>query len=151
MKHGKNPLMLNIIVNHSYLRVDIQSGQLAVGKMTDIAMVKVYLEHLELDSYKNTTHNDEERELNDDHGIDNLDYDLVRDNASYHTNEKEEQDDEDRSKLLGNPRQEPPVCEIRRFKMIKYSFGLAEKYIDIKECEYDDLTRTEDDACHGYQ
>ncbi|GKG31148.1 hypothetical protein Tco_0423636, partial [Tanacetum coccineum] len=33
--------------------------------------------------------------------------------------------------------------------MIKYSFGMAEKDIAIKECEYDDLTRTEDDVCHG--
>ncbi|GJY61171.1 hypothetical protein Tco_0461828, partial [Tanacetum coccineum] len=33
----------------------------------------------------------EEREPNDDHGIDNLDYDLVRDNTSYHTNKEEEQ------------------------------------------------------------
>ncbi|GKD69416.1 hypothetical protein Tco_1323506, partial [Tanacetum coccineum] len=32
----------------------------------------------------------DERELNDDHDIRNLDNDLVRDNAPYHTNEKEE-------------------------------------------------------------
>ncbi|GJS08917.1 hypothetical protein Tco_0365713 [Tanacetum coccineum] len=53
------------------------------------------------DDYENTTHNnDEEREPNDDHGIGNLDYDLVRDNASYHTNDKEEQEDKDRCELL---------------------------------------------------
>ncbi|GKA24176.1 hypothetical protein Tco_0710209 [Tanacetum coccineum] len=74
-----------------------------------------------------------------------------RDNASYHTNEEEEQDDEDRCKLLGNPHQEPPVFEIRRFKMIKCSFGPVENYVAIKECEYNDLTRTKDDACHAYQ
>nr|GEX76396.1 hypothetical protein [Tanacetum cinerariifolium] len=91
------------------------------------------------------------REPNNDHGIGNLDYDLVRDNASYHTNEEKEQENEDRCKLLGNPRQEPSVCEIRRFEMIKYSLGLAENYVAIKECEYNDLTRSKDDACHGYQ
>nr|GEU50221.1 VIER F-box protein 2 [Tanacetum cinerariifolium] len=36
---------------------------------------------------------EEEREPNDDHDIDNLEYDLVRDNAPYHTNEDEEQED----------------------------------------------------------
>ncbi|GJX76478.1 VIER F-box protein 2 [Tanacetum coccineum] len=89
----------------------------------------------------------EEREPNDNHGIDNLDNDLVPDNASYHANIKEY---EDRCDFLGNPCQESPICKIKRFEMIKYSFGPTEKYVAIKECEHDDLTRTEDDACHAY-
>ncbi|GKA08420.1 hypothetical protein Tco_0687751 [Tanacetum coccineum] len=93
----------------------------------------------------------EEREPNDDHGIGNLDNDLVRDNASFHANKEEEQYEEDRCELLGNPCQELPVCKIGRFKVIKYSFGPAEKYITIKECEYDNLTRTEEDSCHTHQ
>nr|GEU89964.1 putative reverse transcriptase domain-containing protein [Tanacetum cinerariifolium] len=101
--------------------------------------------------YESATRNNAERDPNDDHDIDNLDYDLVRDNASYHTNEEEEQDDEDRNKLLGNPRQEPFVCKIERFEMIKYSFAPAKNYVAIKECEYNDLTRTKDDAYHAYQ
>ncbi|GJW52668.1 hypothetical protein Tco_0096753 [Tanacetum coccineum] len=40
-----------------------------------------------------------------------------------------------------------PVCKIRRFKMIKYSFGQDEEYVVVKEDEYDDLGRTNDDAC----
>nr|GEU81681.1 reverse transcriptase domain-containing protein [Tanacetum cinerariifolium] len=82
--------------------------------------------------YENAARNNAEREPNDGNDIGNLDYDLVRDNASYPTNEEEEQDDEDRCELLGDPNQEPPSCEIRRFEMIKYSFGPAEKYIAIK-------------------
>ncbi|GKD41604.1 hypothetical protein Tco_1261811 [Tanacetum coccineum] len=73
-----------------------------------------------------------ERKPNDDDDIGNLDYGLVQDNASYHTNEEEERYKGDRCELLGNPRQEPAVCEIRRFEMINYSFGPAEKYIAIK-------------------
>ncbi|GKD76221.1 hypothetical protein Tco_1334503, partial [Tanacetum coccineum] len=46
---------------------------------------------------------------------------------------------------------EPPVCNIRRFKMIKYSFGQDEEYVAIKEDEYDDLARTSNDACRAYQ
>ncbi|GKE95875.1 hypothetical protein Tco_1580730, partial [Tanacetum coccineum] len=91
----------------------------------------------------------EEMELNDDHGIGNHDNDLVRDNTSYHANDEEYE--EDRCELLGNPRQEPSVCKIRRFEVIKYSFGPAEKYIAIKECEHNDWTRTKEDACHAYQ
>ncbi|GJT03112.1 hypothetical protein Tco_0824281 [Tanacetum coccineum] len=87
---------------------------------------------------------------NDDHGIDNFDNDLVWDNAPYHANEEEEQYEEDRCELLGNPRQEPPVCKIGRFKVIKYSFRPGEKYIAIKECEHDDWTRTTESACHAY-
>ncbi|GJZ15421.1 zinc finger, CCHC-type containing protein [Tanacetum coccineum] len=83
------------------------------------------------------------------HSIGNLNNYLVRDNVSYHANDAEYE--EDRCELLGNPRQELPVCKIGRFELIKYSFGPAKKYISIKECEHDDFQRTEDDACHAYQ
>ncbi|GJR17862.1 hypothetical protein Tco_0966389 [Tanacetum coccineum] len=65
--------------------------------------------------------------------------------------EKEEQHEEGRCDLFDDPAQEPPVCKIRRFEMIKYSFGQEEEYVAIKEYEYDDLTRTNEDACHAYQ
>ncbi|GJU03355.1 hypothetical protein Tco_1113693 [Tanacetum coccineum] len=42
-------------------------------------------------------------------------------------------------------------CNIRRFEMIKYSFGQDEDYVAVKEDEYDDLARTNDDACQAYQ
>ncbi|GJX94846.1 hypothetical protein Tco_0349432 [Tanacetum coccineum] len=44
-----------------------------------------------------------------------------------------------------------PVCKIRRFEMIKYSFGQDEEYVAIKECECDDLTKTNKDACRAYE
>ncbi|GJZ86072.1 hypothetical protein Tco_0657682 [Tanacetum coccineum] len=46
---------------------------------------------------------------------------------------------------------ELPVYNIRRFEMIKYSFGQDEEYVTVKEDEYDDLGRTNDDACRAYQ
>nr|GEV37283.1 hypothetical protein [Tanacetum cinerariifolium] len=91
----------------------------------------------------------EERKINNEHNIDNLDYGLVQDNASYHANNEEYK--EDRCEMLKNPCQKPSVCKIKRFELIKYSFGPAENYISIKECEHDDWKRTEDDACHAYQ
>ncbi|GJY79679.1 hypothetical protein Tco_0485480 [Tanacetum coccineum] len=44
-----------------------------------------------------------------------------------------------------------PVCNIRRFMMIKYSFGQDEVYVAVKEDEYEDLEKTSDDACRAYQ
>ncbi|GJX43457.1 hypothetical protein Tco_0260133 [Tanacetum coccineum] len=47
--------------------------------------------------------------------------------------------------------QEQPVCNIRRYMMIKYSFNDDEKYVAVKEDEYDDLTVTRKEACRAYQ
>ncbi|GJY37011.1 hypothetical protein Tco_0422389 [Tanacetum coccineum] len=44
-----------------------------------------------------------------------------------------------------------PVCNMRRFKMIKNSFKQDEEYVAIKEDKYQDLERTSDDACQAYQ
>ncbi|GJV50455.1 hypothetical protein Tco_1440667 [Tanacetum coccineum] len=49
--------------------------------------------------------------------------------------------DEERCELFQN--QKRPVCNIRRFKMIKYSFR---EDVAVKESEYDDLTSTSKDA-----
>ncbi|GJR80744.1 hypothetical protein Tco_0151529 [Tanacetum coccineum] len=94
----------------------------------------------------NSFNNHTERDGDDAHCESNL----VREYAPYEDNE-EEQYEKGRCESLRNPYHGPPVCIIRRFEMIKYSFGSEEKYVAIKENEYDDLTRTEDDACHAYQ
>ncbi|GJX73287.1 hypothetical protein Tco_0311882 [Tanacetum coccineum] len=62
-----------------------------------------------------------------------------------------EREDEERHELCFDATQVMPVCNIRRFVMIKYSFGDDEKYVAIKEDEYDDLTSTSEDACRTYQ
>ncbi|GJZ95617.1 hypothetical protein Tco_0667951, partial [Tanacetum coccineum] len=46
---------------------------------------------------------------------------------------------------------EQPVCNIRRYMMIKYSFNDDEEYVAVKEDEYDDLTITRKEACRAYQ
>ncbi|GJU60100.1 hypothetical protein Tco_1237866 [Tanacetum coccineum] len=46
-----------------------------------------------------------------------------------------------------NETHELPVCNIRRFKMIKYSFRDDEEYVVVKEDKYDDLMSTSKDAC----
>ncbi|GKA66751.1 hypothetical protein Tco_0766559 [Tanacetum coccineum] len=46
---------------------------------------------------------------------------------------------------------EPPVCDIRIFVMIKYSFGQDEEYVAIREDEYNYSTRGNNDACRAYR
>ncbi|GJU89984.1 hypothetical protein Tco_1302407 [Tanacetum coccineum] len=52
--------------------------------------------------------------------------------------------------LCGIKTREVPVCEIKRYKMIKYSFKDEEEYVAVKEDEYDDLTITSEEACRAY-
>nr|GEW75020.1 hypothetical protein [Tanacetum cinerariifolium] len=58
-------------------------------------------------------------------------------------------DDEERCELFDDHKL--PVCTIRRFKIIKYSFGQDEEYVSVKDDEYEDLTSTSEDACRAYQ
>ncbi|GJX44980.1 VIER F-box protein 2 [Tanacetum coccineum] len=46
---------------------------------------------------------------------------------------------------------ELPMCNIRRYMMIKYSFSNDEEYVAVKEDEYDDLTITREEACRAYK
>ncbi|GJZ03423.1 hypothetical protein Tco_0536698 [Tanacetum coccineum] len=48
-------------------------------------------------------------------------------NTQYNQEHEERRDD---------PTHEPPVCKIRRFEMMKYSFNANEEYISTKESEY---------------
>ncbi|GJZ24697.1 hypothetical protein Tco_0562156 [Tanacetum coccineum] len=71
--------------------------------------------------------------------------------ANYYRNflDKEDHEDKDKHGLFND--QKRPVCNIRRFDMIKYSFGDDKEYVAIKEHEYDDLTSTNEDAYRTYQ
>ncbi|GKG29047.1 hypothetical protein Tco_0416412, partial [Tanacetum coccineum] len=77
------------------------------------------------DNFENTNHDHKEREYEMEH------------------------EDEERCELFND--QERPVCNIRRFEMIKFSFREDEAYVAIKEHEYDDMTSTNEDACRTYQ
>ncbi|GJS11081.1 hypothetical protein Tco_0367877 [Tanacetum coccineum] len=56
-------------------------------------------------------------------------------------------EDNEIHELCGNETHELSVCNIRKFEMIKYSFGQDEEYVAVKENEYEDLTSTSEDAC----
>ncbi|GJX73548.1 hypothetical protein Tco_0312143 [Tanacetum coccineum] len=46
---------------------------------------------------------------------------------------------------------ELPVCNVRRYMMIKYSFNNDEEYVAVKEDEYENLTITRKEASRAYQ
>ncbi|GKA33710.1 hypothetical protein Tco_0720139, partial [Tanacetum coccineum] len=58
-------------------------------------------------------------------------------------------DQEERYEVFND--HEWPVCNIRRFELIKYSFRQDEEYVAVKKDEYEDLTNTSEDACQSYQ
>ncbi|GJY37576.1 hypothetical protein Tco_0423940 [Tanacetum coccineum] len=62
----------------------------------------------------------------------------VYDDTNHDHEYMNEQEIEERCEVFDD--NERLVCNIRRFKMIKYSFRDDEKYVAIKEDEYDDLT-----------
>ncbi|GJU46021.1 hypothetical protein Tco_1203287 [Tanacetum coccineum] len=62
-----------------------------------------------------------------------------------------EHEDDVRHELCGNETNKLTVCNIRRFEMIKYSFGQDEEYAVVKENENEDLMNTSEDTCRAYQ
>ncbi|GJV45017.1 hypothetical protein Tco_1429553 [Tanacetum coccineum] len=52
--------------------------------------------------------------------------------------------------LCGIETHEVPVCQIKRYKIIKYSFDDEDEYVVVKEDEYNDLTITSEEACRAY-
>ncbi|GJW24311.1 hypothetical protein Tco_0038122 [Tanacetum coccineum] len=68
----------------------------------------------------------------------------------YHDNDEGEYENETHEEgheLCGIETHEVPVCQIKRYKMIKYSFDDEEEYVSVKEDEYNDLTITSEEAC----
>ncbi|GJY29628.1 hypothetical protein Tco_0405395 [Tanacetum coccineum] len=86
-------------------------------------------------------------------------YDALKDNelkdsyeiADHDQEEREYENGEDKEKCELFDDHELPVCNIRRFEMIKYSFGDDEEYVAVKEDEYDELTNTRKEAIHAYR
>ncbi|GJV56034.1 hypothetical protein Tco_1457039 [Tanacetum coccineum] len=70
---------------------------------------------------------------------------------NYDKGEYENETHEEGHELCSIKTREVPVCQIKRYKMIKYSFNDEEEYVAVKEDEYDDLTITSEEACRAYQ
>ncbi|GJT49629.1 hypothetical protein Tco_0975786 [Tanacetum coccineum] len=70
---------------------------------------------------------------------------------NYDEGEYEKETHEEGHKLCSIKTREVPIYQIKRYKMIKYSFNDEEEYVAVKEDEYDDLTITSEEACRAYQ
>ncbi|GKF06729.1 hypothetical protein Tco_0037397, partial [Tanacetum coccineum] len=78
-------------------------------------------------------------------------YDSEDSNHDHEERECMDERDMDDEELFDDATHERPVCLIKRYEMIKYSFRNDEKYVAIREDEYDDSTRTNKEACRAYQ
>nr|GEX97085.1 hypothetical protein [Tanacetum cinerariifolium] len=87
--------------------------------------------------------------LRDRHGNNGMS-DLIRGLVTK-VRENRMEEHKERCILFNDTARDAPVYKIRRFEMIKYSFGQDEEYFAIKERKYDDLTSTNEDACCVYQ
>ncbi|GJW12964.1 hypothetical protein Tco_1578791 [Tanacetum coccineum] len=77
--------------------------------------------------------------------------DYVDANHDHEREDENEHDDGERRELFDDVTQERLVCLTKRYVMIKYSFEDDEKYVAIKEDEYNDSTSTNEEACRAYQ
>ncbi|GJT02344.1 hypothetical protein Tco_0823513 [Tanacetum coccineum] len=69
----------------------------------------------------------------------------------YNKGEYENKTHEEGHELCGIKTRKVPICQIKRYKMIKYLFNDEEEYVAVKEDEYNNLTITSDEACQAYQ
>ncbi|GKB57696.1 hypothetical protein Tco_0913882 [Tanacetum coccineum] len=67
----------------------------------------------------------------------------------YNEGEYENETHEEGHELCSIKTREVPVCQIKRYKLIKYSFNDEEEYVAVKEDEYNDLTITSEEACRA--
>ncbi|GJX85761.1 hypothetical protein Tco_0336535 [Tanacetum coccineum] len=80
----------------------------------------------------------------DDDDISDLDDYLIPNDASCYVDEEDERFKERKSKLLGIPYEKPPTFKFEKLEVIKYSLGLAEEYVAIRE--YDTSFAAEGDV-----
>ncbi|GJW69132.1 hypothetical protein Tco_0123556 [Tanacetum coccineum] len=64
--------------------------------------------------------------------------------------EYENETHEEGHELCGIETREVQVGQIKRYKMIKYSFKDEEEYVAVKEDEYNNLTITSEEAYQAY-
>ncbi|GKC22013.1 hypothetical protein Tco_1024163 [Tanacetum coccineum] len=145
LEFGPNPHQLNILASLSTITLDVRNGQHVVGWMMDIALEESELKD---DALRNKAIMEGFIKDDDDESR----YEQMR-RWNIYTNYDDayeiNHDDIENEELCEV--HELPVCNIRRYMMIKYSFNNDEEYVVVKEDEYDDPTITSEEACRSYQ
>ncbi|GJT55936.1 hypothetical protein Tco_0990990 [Tanacetum coccineum] len=70
---------------------------------------------------------------------------------NYDEREYENETHKEGHELCGIKTRKVSVCQIKRYKMIKYSVKDEEECVVVKEDEYDDLIITSEEVCRAYQ
>ncbi|GJS20774.1 hypothetical protein Tco_0449406 [Tanacetum coccineum] len=173
LEYGLNPLQLCIVVSHLIIKVGIQSdlpigkedGYCNGGNLLGAYIVGNTLCYQDLEWYdalKDSKLKEEalrnkaimegmidDNDESSNNGWRRWDGFEIADHDQEEREYENEHEDEERCELFDD--HELPVFTIRRFEMIKYSFGQDEEYVAIKEDEYKDLTNTSKEAIHTYQ
>ncbi|GKE41427.1 hypothetical protein Tco_1468711 [Tanacetum coccineum] len=144
-------------VKHFYTpfnyKLDVWNGQHVVGRMMDTVMEETYLKlTYELKEQALINKAIMKVLINDDESCNDGWRRWESYETTYHDHDELEYENEthdERQELC--EAHELPMCNIRRFKMIKYSFVQDKEYVAFKDDEYDDLGRASDDACRAYQ
>ncbi|GJZ09730.1 hypothetical protein Tco_0544013 [Tanacetum coccineum] len=172
---GRSQHQSNILPSLSTIKLEVRNGQPVAGDRMVIVMEEIFpvLTILETCSITKTLNGTwyedlENNELKDE-ALRNkaIMEGLISNNESsndcwkrwkiheiyYHNYDKGEYENKtygEEHELCGIKTHEVPVCQIKRYKMIRYSFN-DEEYVAVKKDEYDDLTITSEEACRAYQ
>ncbi|GKB77192.1 hypothetical protein Tco_0944087 [Tanacetum coccineum] len=149
-EYGKSQHQSNIHASLSIIRLDVRNGQPVVGERIyqDLEWYEA-LEDCELKDEALRNKDIMEGFINE--GDDESHYEQERRWIYTNYDDAYEINREDNKREELCEVHELPLCNIRRYMMIKYSFNNDEEYVAIKEDEYDDLTITRKEACRAYQ
>ncbi|GJW66147.1 hypothetical protein Tco_0118031 [Tanacetum coccineum] len=135
LEFRQNQNQSNILASLSTIKLGVQNSQPVVEERMDTVMEnKAIMEGLISDD-----------ESYNDYGRRWKSYEINY--HDYNDGEYENKTHKEGRELCGIKTYEVPVCQIKRYKMIKYSFNDAEEYVAVKEDEYDDLKNTSEEAC----
>ncbi|GJV07518.1 hypothetical protein Tco_1345174 [Tanacetum coccineum] len=144
MEYGRNQNESCILASLSTIKLDVRNGQPVVGERMDREDNELKDEALRI----------MEGLISDDESSNDC-WKRWKSHEIYYHNyddgEYKNETHEEGHELCGIETHKVPVCQIKRYKMIKYPFNDEEEYVAVKEDEYDDLTITSEEACRAYQ
>ncbi|GJZ03493.1 hypothetical protein Tco_0536768 [Tanacetum coccineum] len=152
LEFGQNQNQSTILASLSTIKMGVRNGQPVVGERMDIVMEALEDSKLKDEALRNKAIM--EGLISDDESSNDCWKRWKSHKINYHDYNEGEYENETHKEgheLCGINTREVPVCQIKRYKMIKYSFNDEEEYVAVKEDEYDDLTNTSEEAYRAYQ
>ncbi|GJZ69704.1 hypothetical protein Tco_0633254, partial [Tanacetum coccineum] len=141
LEFGQNQNQSNILASLSTIKLGVRNGQPVVGERMDTVMEALEDSKLKDEALRNKAIM--EGLISDDESSNDCWKRRKSHEINYHDyneGEYENKTHKEGHELCGIKTREVPVCQIKRYKMIKYSFNDEEEYVAIKEDEYNDNT-----------